>query len=153
MDKRKNMPLLVVEDSDEDFEVLQFFMEDMAVDNPIYRCTTGDKALDFLYQAPGLEGAKKVVRPSMILLDLNLPGTDGRDVLVRLKQDQRFCAIPVVIFTTNSDPSVIKFCYRTGANGYLLKPVETDQFEQTVQAFVNYWLNTNIPPDWFEINC
>lgn len=150
MDKRKVMPLLIVEDSDEDFEVLQIFMEDMAVENPIYRCTTGDKALDFLYQPSG-EAAAANVRPSMILLDLNLPGTDGKEVLVRLKQDQRFCEIPIVIFTTNADPSVVKFCYRKGANGYLLKPVETDRFEKAIQAFVRYWLDTNIPPDWIEI--
>lgn len=151
MDKRKVMPLLIVEDSDEDFEVLQVFMEDLAVENPIYRCTTGDKALDFLYQFPDEALTNKAVRPSMILLDLNLPGTDGKEVLARLKQDQRFCEIPIVIFTTNADPSVVKFCYREGANGYLLKPVETDRFEKAIQAFVSYWLDTNIAPDWIEI--
>lgn len=143
--------LLVVEDSDEDFEVLQIFMEDMAVSNPIYRCTTGDKALDFLYQNQGEEGGSYGVRPSMILLDLNLPGTDGREVLQRLKQDESFREIPIVIFTTNSNPKDIKFCYRKGANGYLIKPIETEQFEKAVQAFVNYWLYTNTLPSWVEL--
>lgn len=143
-------PLLVVEDSDEDFEVLQLFMEEMAVTNPIHRFTTGDKALDFLYQTKG-EDTCKVVKPSMILLDLNLPGTDGREILERLKQDDQFREIPIVIFTTNSDPRDIKFCYQKGANGYLIKPVKTDQFEKAIQAFVDYWLNTNTPPDWVEL--
>ena len=142
--------LLVVEDSDEDFEVLQIFMEDLAVKNPIYRCTTGDKALDFLYKNQGEEGDQSV-RPSMILLDLNLPGTDGREVLQRLKQDDNFREIPIVIFTTNSNPKDIKFCYRKGANGYLIKPVETERFEKAVQAFVEYWLYTNMPPNWVEL--
>ena len=150
MQGNSKTPLLVVEDSDEDFEILQIFMEDMAVTNPIYRCTTGDKALDFLYRTPDTE-VDMIVQPSMILLDLNLPGTDGRDVLVRLKQDERFREIPIVIFTTNSDPRDIKFCYRKGANGYLIKPVRTERFEKAIQAFVDYWLNTNTPPDWVEL--
>ncbi|ESA34006.1 response regulator receiver protein [Leptolyngbya sp. Heron Island J] len=143
-------PLIVVEDSDEDFEVLQLFMEDMAVANPIYRFTTGDKALDFLYRGQ-YKSAETATWPSMILLDLNLPGTDGREVLERLKQDEQFREIPIVIFTTNSDPRDIKFCYRKGANGYLIKPVRTEQFEKAVQAFVDYWLNTNTPPEWVEL--
>ncbi|MEM9804359.1 MAG: response regulator [Cyanobacteria bacterium P01_D01_bin.56] len=143
-------PLLVVEDSDEDFEVLQLFMEEMAVTNPIHRFTTGDKALDFLYQVKG-EDSSKGIRPSMILLDLNLPGTDGREILERLKQDDQFREIPIVVFTTNSDPRDIKFCYQKGANGYLIKPVKTEQFEKAIQAFVDYWLNTNTPPDWVEL--
>ena len=142
-------PLLVIEDSDEDFEVLQIFMEDMAVTHPIYRCTTGDKALEFLYCEQD-EGTQENQRPSMILLDLNLPGIDGREVLVRLKQDDQFREIPIVIFTTNSDPRDIKFCYRKGANGYLIKPVGTERFEKAIQAFVEYWLNTNTLPEWVE---
>ncbi len=143
-------PLVVVEDSDEDFEILQIFMEDMAVVNPIYRFTTGDKALDFLYGNRD-KNADNVIWPSMILLDLNLPGTDGREVLERLKQDDQFCEIPIVIFTTNSDPRDIKFCYQKGANGYLIKPVRTEQFEKVIQAFVDYWLRTNTPTDWVEL--
>ncbi|MBT9317214.1 response regulator [Leptothoe spongobia] len=143
--------LLVVEDSDEDFEVLQIFMEDLAVTNPIYRCTTGDKALDFLYRNQGEVGTKKDPLPSMILLDLNLPGIDGREVLERLKQDDEFREIPIVIFTTNSDPRDIKLCYSKGANGYLIKPVGTERFEKAIQAFVDYWLYTNTPPDWVEL--
>ena len=144
--------LLVVEDSDEDFEVLQIFMEDMAVTNPIYRCTTGDKALDFLYRNQEAEDAGQVPLPSMILLDLNLPGTDGREILERLKQDDEFRTIPIVIFTTNSDPRDIKLCYKKGANGYLIKPVGTERFEKAIQSFVDYWLYTNTPPDWIELN-
>ena len=151
MPDNSTTPLLVIEDSDEDFEVLQLFMEDMAVANPIYRCTTGDKALDFLYRNLDKEAPENTTRPSMILLDLNLPGTDGREVLERLKQDDQFREIPIVIFTTNSDPRDIKFCYRKGANGYLIKPVGTEKFEKAIQAFVNYWLHTNTPPDWVEL--
>ncbi|NJP10687.1 MAG: response regulator [Leptolyngbyaceae cyanobacterium RU_5_1] len=139
-------PLLIAEDSDEDFEVLHLLMQQMAVQNPIYRCTNGDKLLDFLYQDGDYDSSDTAPRPSVILLDLNLPGTDGREVLEQLKQDQHLKEIPVVVFTTSSNPRDVEFCYQNGANGYLIKPVDSDQLERTVQAFVDYWLATNIPP-------
>jgi CheY-like chemotaxis protein len=139
--------LLIAEDSDEDFEVLQLLMQQMEVQNPIYRCTNGDKVLDFLYQDGDYNNAEFAPRPSVILLDLNLPGTDGRDVLEQLKQDQKFKEIPIVVFTTSSNPKDVEFCYQKGANGYLIKPVDSDALEKTVQAFVDYWLDANIAPN------
>ncbi len=143
-------PLLIAEDSDEDFEVLQLLMQQMEVKNPIYRCTNGDKVLDLLYRDESKEDSEApaivAAAPSVILLDLNLPGTDGRDVLELLKQDQKFKKIPVVVFTTSSNPKDIEFCYQNGANGYLIKPVDLEELEKTVQAFVSYWLVTNTPP-------
>jgi CheY-like chemotaxis protein len=139
-------PLLIAEDSDEDFEVLELLMQQMKVQNPIYRCTNGDKVLDFVYQDGEDWRQCNVQRPSVILLDLNLPGTDGREVLEQLKQDQSFRKIPIVVFTTSSNPKDIEFCYQNGANGYLIKPVDADELERTVQAFVDYWLQANIPP-------
>lgn len=138
-------PLLIAEDSDEDFEVLQLLMRQMAVQNPIYRCTNGDKVLNLLYQEE-CDGLAAAPRPSVILLDLNLPGTDGRDVLEQLKQDRNFKEIPIVVFTTSSNPRDIEFCYQNGANGYLIKPVDMEELEKTVQAFVAYWLEANTSP-------
>lgn len=139
-------PLLVAEDSDEDFEVLELLIQQMQVQHPIHRCTNGDKVLDFVYQDGEPSEQRSVPLPSVILLDLNLPGTDGREVLEQLKQDQSFRDIPIVIFTTSSNPKDIEFCYQNGANGYLIKPVDLEELERTVQAFVNYWLQANIPP-------
>ncbi|MDB9525333.1 response regulator [Oscillatoria sp. CS-180] len=151
MAKNNPTPLLVVEDSDADFEVLQIFIEDMAVANPIYRCKTGDKALGFLRQNDNAQSEGEAVRPSIILLDLNLPGVDGREVLEHLKQDEQLREIPIVVFTTSSDPKDIKFCYQKGANGYLIKPANTEKFERKVQAFVEYWLTENVSPIWDEV--
>jgi CheY-like chemotaxis protein len=144
-------PLLIAEDSDEDFEILELLMQQMQVRNPIHRCTNGDKVLDFVYRDANrfqadADEASVVKLPSVILLDLNLPGTDGREVLEQLKQDQSFKEIPIVIFTTSSNPRDIEFCYQNGANGYLIKPVDSEELERTVQAFVDYWLHTNVVP-------
>ncbi len=138
-------PLLVAEDSDEDFVTLQRLMQRMKVQNPIYRCTDGDSVLDFLQQVGESEESDRAL-PSVILLDLNLPGTDGRDVLAQLKQDQSLREIPIVVFTTSSNPKDIEFCYQNGANGYLIKPMDARELQRTIQAFVDYWLEANMPP-------
>lgn len=138
--------LLVVEDSNEDFKILQRLIRRMEVKNPIYRCTNGDEALDFLYREGIYKNIDTVPTPSAILLDLNLPGMDGRDILERLKQDGSFKKIPIVIFTTSSNPKDIDLCYQKGANGYLIKPMDAQELQKTIQAFVDYWLETNTPP-------
>jgi CheY-like chemotaxis protein len=141
-----NELLLVVEDSNDDFKMLQRLMQRMEVRNPIIRCVNGDEALDFLYQEGSYKDTEDVPKPSVILLDLNLPGLDGRDVLERLKQDGSLKEIPIVVFTTSSSPKDVEFCYQKGANGYLVKPMDADELQRTVQAFVDYWLEVNIPP-------
>jgi CheY-like chemotaxis protein len=147
MTEKLNKPLLVVEDSNEDFKMLQRLMRRMAVQNPIYRCTNGDEVLDFLYQEESSQNPSGTPKPSVILLDLNLPGIDGREILERLKQDICFKKIPIVVFTTSSNPKDIEFCYQKGANGYLVKPMDAQELQKTVQAFVDYWLESNtLPP-------
>lgn len=136
-------PLLVAEDSDEDFVTLQRLMQQLKVQNPIYRCADGDSVLDFLEQISKAGDPEAMPFPSVILLDLNLPGTDGRDVLEQLKQDQSLREIPIVVFTTSSNPKDIEFCYQKGANGYLIKPMDAQELHRTIQAFVDYWLEVN----------
>ncbi|WP_392533200.1 response regulator [Nostoc sp. C117] len=154
MTKKLHEPLLVVEDSNEDFRMLQRLMRRMCVQNPIHRCTNGDEVLEFLYQqrsdayskGEDLRNFPVALRPSVILLDLNLPGIDGRDILDRLKQDKSLKEIPIVVFTTSSNPKDIELCYQKGANGYLVKPMDAQELKKTIQAFVDYWLEANMPP-------
>jgi CheY-like chemotaxis protein len=136
----------VVEDSNDDFRMLKRLIRRMEIQNPIYRCTNGDDALEFLFQTSEPSNLATAPRPSIILLDLNLPGIDGRDVLEQLKQDQTLKEIPIVVFTTSSNPQDIKFCYQKGANGYLIKPMDASELQKTVQTFVEFWLETNTPP-------
>jgi len=146
MTSTSHRPLLIVEDSNADFRLLKRLMRRMEVDDPIYRCKTGDDALDLLYGQGQYEGDNAVPCPSIIMLDLNLPGTDGRAVLSRLKQDEAMKSIPIVIFTCSSSPSDIEFCYQQGANGYLVKPIGLPRLTKAVQSFVDYWLGANTSP-------
>ena len=142
--------LLVIEDSDEDFEAFGRIMRKSSVTNPIYRCIDGDDALDFLYHTGEYIDLAKAPRPSIILLDLNLPGTDGREVLEQLKQDDEFKTIPVVVFTTSSNPKDIEVCYQYGVNGYILKPIDVNKLTRTLQVFIDYWFEAVLLPDAVE---
>jgi CheY-like chemotaxis protein len=142
-----SQPLLVIEDSDEDFEALCRIMERQAVATPIFRCTDGDEALDFLYHTGNYTNPQNAPRPAIILLDLNLPGTDGRKVLEQVKHDQNLQSIPVVILTTSANPKDIEVCYQHSVASYLLKPIDINRLTQTIQIFVNYWLDLVILPD------
>lgn len=134
-----NAPILVVEDSDEDFETLTRVMGRAHIVNPILRCCDGEEALDFLNQEGSYGQGKEAPRPSLILLDLNLPGTNGREVLQHIKQNADLSEIPTVILTTSSNPKDLKFCYAHGANSYVLKPMSLKKFQQSIQTLIDYW--------------
>lgn len=141
-----NKPLLVIEDSDEDFEALSRIMTQEAIANPVYRCIDGEEALEFLFHQGEYLDSSTFPRPSLIVLDLNLPGTDGREVLAELKQDRDLKNIPVVIFTTSSNPQDVEICYQYGVNGYIVKPMDTKRFRKLVQILLDYWFEAVILP-------
>ena len=144
MDKASEL-LVVVEDSDEDYYALHRAIQKACYPTQVVRCTDGDEALDFIHKKadPANLSPQSL---AAVLLDLNLPGTDGREVLEQLKRDNRYKSIPVVIFSTSSNPQDIEFCYQKGANGYLVKPMGVNELQDLVKAFADYWLKTNTPP-------
>ncbi len=143
--------LLVVEDSDEDFEVLERLLLRSPTTIPTHRCVNGDKALAFLHQSDKYIDGQKTSRPCLIILDLNLPGTDGRDVLRQIKQDEHLKAIPVVVFTTSNNAQDIAECYQSGANSYIVKPMSFSQLKRDIQTLLDYWLDVTTLPNYQEI--
>jgi CheY-like chemotaxis protein len=140
--------LLVIEDSNEDFEAFERFLRQSALNIPVYRCINGDEALAFLYHTDRYTDPSSAPRPGLILLDLNLPGTDGREVLRRVKQDEDLKLLPVVIFTTSNNPKDIEACYRQGANGYIIKPMDFTLLKRSIQTLIDYWFDiTRLPFD------
>jgi len=110
-----SQPILLVEDSPEDFEATQRAFRKSGLKNPLVRCEDGDQALDYLYRRGEYADPARSPRPGVVLLDLNLPGTDGRQVLSEIKGDERLRDIPVVVLTTSADERDITACYRAGA--------------------------------------
>ncbi|MEM1251887.1 MAG: response regulator [Cyanobacteria bacterium P01_H01_bin.21] len=140
--------LLVVEDSDEDFEALNRIMrKNCQFEVPTMRCVDGDDALDFLYREGSYADHPLAEMPGLILLDLNLPGTDGREVLSQIKQDDQLKTIPVVVMTTSSNPKDIEACYRSGVNSYMLKPTNIEQLKMSIQLFIDYWYKVAVLPE------
>ena len=148
MKKASNPYLLIVEDSDEDFESLQRILsKGCNISNlPITRCCDGDDALDFLYRTGDYADKSSTPLPSLILLDLNLPGTDGREVLSTIKQDDQLKIIPIVVLTTSSNPKDVETCYRYGANSYLLKQMRIDRLKHSVCLCMDYWMKAAVLP-------
>ena len=139
-------PILLVEDSPEDFEATVRALRQAGLANPIYRCEDGDDALDYLYRRGNYANSVNAPRPGLILLDLNLPGTDGREVLEEIKQADEFKKIPVLVLTTSTDERDIEKCYQMGANSYVKKPVDLDGFMTAIQRLKDFWFGVVILP-------
>jgi two-component system response regulator len=141
-----HQPILLVEDSAEDVEATIRALRKAGLANPIHHCQDGDEALDYLKRRGKYAGPAKVPRPGVVLLDLNLPGTDGREVLAEAKADPELRRIPVIILTTSSDERDIQRCYEAGANSYVKKPVDLEGFLQAIQRLSDYWFEVVILP-------
>jgi CheY-like chemotaxis protein len=139
--------MLIVEDSNEDFEALQRFVQRSPLTIPIQRCINGDQALAFLYHTNNNGDDQSSPRPGLIVLDLNLPGTDGREVLRRIKQNEKLKRIPVVVFTTSNNPKDIEDCYQYGVNSYIVKPINFEQLKRDIQVLIEYWFEVTTLPD------
>ena len=138
--------ILIVEDSPSDYESVVRSFKKLGMKDEVYHCENGDKALDFLYGRKEFSNAPHP-RPSVILLDLNLPGTDGREVLKQIKNDPDLKSIPVVVLTTSDSDKDIKECYQYGANSYMIKPSNWGDFFKMMENFKNYCLGSAILPD------
>jgi two-component system, chemotaxis family, response regulator Rcp1 len=136
--RSNTMPLqvLLVEDSPGDVRLTQEAFRDSVLDIRLHVAIDGFEAMDFLSR----EGAHAdAPRPDLILLDLNLPKMDGREVLARIKQDEGLKTIPTVILTTSEAEKDIVTSYQLQANCYLSKPVALDAFENLVKSISDFW--------------
>jgi CheY-like chemotaxis protein len=139
-------PILLVEDSPEDVEATRRAFRRSGLRNPLYHCATGDEALDYLHRRGSYADPESAPRPGIVLLDLNLPGTDGREVLEEIKTSEALKEIPVIVLTTSSDERDINGCYRAGANSYIQKPVDVDGFVRAIERLNGYWFEVVILP-------
>jgi len=130
-------PLLVIEDRDEDFEVLKESLRGSGVSNVLIRCATGKEVAAYLTAVASVDPAEY---PAIVLLDLNIPGGDGRNILKELRSHPQLRTAPVVMLTTSSEPADIEACYSSGASGYMVKPLDLGLFESMVHKMAAYWL-------------
>lgn len=135
---------MVVEDNPADVELLRYFLRP-APDGPeLVIASDGVEALQILR---GQEPFQKPLRPSLVLLDLNLPKKNGREVLAEVKEDPKLATIPVLVLSTSDAPSDIRQAYALHANCYLKKPTDASGMEITVREIEKFWLElAKLPP-------
>ena len=146
MSVKQNQAILIVEDSPEDYEATVRAFRKAGLANSIMRCENGEEALDYLYHRGVYVDPEKSPRPGIILLDLNMPGLDGRGLLTIIKNDNNLKKIPVVVLTTSSDERDIDKCYEEGANSYINKPVDLNGLMIAIQRLRDYWFEIVILP-------
>ncbi|OLP19643.1 two-component system response regulator [Leptolyngbya sp. 'hensonii'] len=138
--------IVAIEDSDEDFAALARIMRQFSLDIEVRRFIDGDEALDYLYRTGSYTTLKNAPPPALILMDLNLPGTDGRDIIHQIKQEDQLKTIPIIVLTTSSNPKDVEICYHYGANSYVLKPMGAQELKRTIRDLFHYWFETTLLP-------
>lgn len=138
--------ILLVEDNPDDEVLTLRALRKNNITNEVIVARDGQQALDYFFG----EGASTRTAPTVVLLDLKLPKIDGLEVLRRIRADQRTCAQPIVILTSSKEEQDIISGYRLGANSYIRKPVDFNQFIEAIRQLGLYWLVLNEPAPFLQ---
>jgi two-component system, response regulator len=142
-----NAPIiLLAEDNPDDEELTRLAFEQAGQPHRLVIVRDGAEALDWLFAAGAFAGRTPAEPPDLVLLDLKLPKVDGLEVLRRLRADPRTALTPVIILTTSLEEPDLANAYRHGANSYIRKPVDFDQFTEALRVLGHYWLKLNQAP-------
>lgn len=136
MSRDNTVEILLVEDNEADIRLTREGIKEAKIHNNLYVTRDGEEAMQFLHKEGNYIDA---VTPDLILLDLNLPKKDGREVLKEIKSDKTLSHIPVVILTTSEAEKDIIKSYKLHANCYVKKPMGIDQFVEVISAIENFW--------------
>jgi two-component system response regulator len=135
--------VLIVEDNPDDLELALHALHRGRVANRVEVARDGAEALDYLFGRGAFENLSEADLPRVVLLDVKLPLIDGIEVLRELKGDRRTRRVPVVMMTSSAEDRDLAACYELGANSYIVKPVDIEQFFRAVQQVGLYWLALN----------
>ncbi len=138
--------ILLVEDNPNDVELALYALKRQNIANHIHVVRHGKEALEFLFGSGAYEGRDLESGPRLVLLDLKLPLVNGLDVLRQVKADPRTRAIPIVVLTSSREDRDLQEAYQLGANSYIVKPVDFEQFTDAVRQLGMYWLLLNEAP-------
>ena len=135
-----NVEILFVEDSLDDAILTIRALTKSGFTTKLHHVVDGAEALDFMYCRGKYETRKKEDLPKLILLDLKMPKVSGIQVLEKLKSDSTFSSIPIVMLTSSNEGPDIEKCYALGANSYIVKPVDSDNFFKAIKEIGLYWM-------------
>jgi CheY-like chemotaxis protein len=146
MMNRTDLDILLVEDNQDDMDMALHTLRREKLANSIVVVRDGEEALDFLFCRGPFADRCFDHPPKLVLLDLKLPKIDGLEVLKQIKRDPRTKTIPIVIMTSSKEERDLVSSYNLGANSYIQKPVDFEEFRATVKSVGLYWLIINQPP-------
>lgn len=149
MENLRNMnevEVLLVEDNPSDAELTMRALKKSNLANKLFHVKDGAEAIDFLFSQGAYTDHRVESGPKVVLLDLKLPKVDGIEVLRKIKSDDRTRKIPVVVMTSSREDRDLNECYQLGVNGYVVKPVEFDDFARAVSQLGLFWLLINETP-------
>jgi CheY-like chemotaxis protein len=135
---KNSKPILLVEDDSVDVMKIQRAFRDRSLPNPLVNLVNGQAALDYLNE-------KSSQRPCLVLLDLSMPGLNGFEFLQRIKNDQRFKKIPVVVLTASEQERDVVKSFDLGAVGYIVKPDDYDKYVEILEIIDRYWTLNESP--------
>jgi len=142
----KPASILLVEDNAMDVELILDAFKEARLNNEIFVARNGKEALQYMFGEGAYADRKQYPLPDIVLLDLNMPGVDGHEVLKRIKSTEKLKRLPVIILTSSKDEGDRAMSYDNGANSYLVKPVSFGSFLNVVKQVSEYWLTLNIKP-------
>ena len=136
-----SQPILIIEDNDDDFEaIIRAFKRVPEFNYRIDRCVNGSEAIDYLCRQGPFANLRDYNLPGLLLLDLNMPGSTGFDVLEVVKSKKHLRTIPAIVLTTSQDQKDIQASYASGANTFVEKPQDFSELTLIIQRFAQYWL-------------
>lgn len=146
MKKGKPVNILLVEDNEDHAELTLRALRNNNLINEVYVVKDGEEALDFAYHRGKYADVKEFPLPGLILLDISLPKVSGLEVLETLKKDPQLKVIPIIMLTTSEREEEIARSYAGGANSYVTKPVNFEEFVKKIKEIKLYWTITNSLP-------
>jgi len=140
------MTILMVDDDPDEYCLVKDAMMENGLQNDFRHVSNGEELMEYLSRRGKYMNSKSSPLPCLILLDLNMPGKDGRETLREIKADPALRHIPIIIFTASSDTDDIVDCYRMGASSFISKPNTFDSLIETMNTIAKYWLKvTQLP--------
>jgi two-component system, response regulator len=145
MTEMLSLDILLVEDNPNDVEMTVRALKKHNIAHRLMILENGAEALDFIFCRGVYHRREIAMRPYVILLDIKLPKVDGLEVLRQIKSDTRTKSIPVVMVTSSREDPDVQNAFSSGANSYVVKPVQSDEFSEAIRQLGHYWLRINEP--------
>lgn len=139
--RKKN--IFLIEDNENDINLIMNILHELNLSSNVKLFRNGQEALDYFFN---IKNEADFIYPTIVLLDIKLPKINGIQFLKKLRKDEKYKFLPVVILTSSGHENDIKDCYQLGANGYVVKPVNFEDFFSVLKTTLSYWVNINEPP-------